>query len=223
MHFFDQWDLSGVTCRRKNTLNIIGQRKHTCEFYFGQPGVDAWQVGHVYFKQLPLFVQTCFFCLIRLHLDVRRLVCRRGTGLDIFCNQLQVGYFGWVYRIWAGSLNSRYSLHLSFDAVISLVHNILDLSLLRDGTLMKLTVILWHILQGNEEKRLVYWENYGLLRIMIHNRNRAHVNGWVWSNKGNSYLAFQEVEVLICEAVGWVLSVQRNKAANVITFGNILN
>lgn len=129
-------------------MQITAQRMHTCEFNFGKPGIDTWQVGHVQFKLLPLFVQKCFFCLIRLHLDMRSLLCEQGTGLVIFCNRLRVWYFRSFYSIWANFLNSWYSLYLSFNAVISFINNIQDLSLFRDGTLMKLTVFLWHILQG---------------------------------------------------------------------------
>lgn len=75
-------------------------RTHTCQLDFGEPGVDTWQVSHIQFKLLPLSVQTCFFCLICLHLDMRSLYWARyrtgqATVLDrhILWDKLHVGRF----------------------------------------------------------------------------------------------------------------------------------
>lgn len=167
---------------------------HTCEFNFGKPGVDTWQVGHVQFKLLPLFVQACFFCHLCLHLDVRSLLCGRGTGRDILGNQLHLGYC----RIWDSLINSWYSLHLSFDGVISLIHNIQDLSLFRDGTLMKRTVTLWHILQGNKERTLVY-------RVDYPNDSQKQKDScvWlVWSNQGQVTWRFRKLRCWYVSQLG---------------------
>lgn len=166
------WPLPSVqmhlTTRRKRHLvwsqttkqcKMTAWRRHTCQFDFGEPGVDTWQVSHIQFKLLPLSVQTCVFGLICLHLDMRSLFWgrhRAGEATVLNChilwNKLHVGQFRRFRscRFWTNGIKSWYSLHLLFNAVISLIHNIEDLGLFGYGTLMKLTAILWHILQKKE-------------------------------------------------------------------------
>lgn len=179
-----------------NTAKL--ERMQTCEFNFGKPGVDTWQVGHVRFKLLPLFVQACLFCLVCLHLDVRSLLCGRGTGRGILGNKLPLGYLRSSYRIWGSLINSWYSLHLSFDGVVSLIHNIQDLSLFRDGTLVKLTLTLRHILQGSTEKALVYWADYA----NDSHKKKDSCRWLVWSDKGKVTWRFRKLRCWYVSQLG---------------------